>query len=87
MILIQYPLTEGQDPNEDLEDAIEKIMNEAGYDMCGSGGVSGEMRDLEFEGESAEHDREFSAAGDIHQQLEDLNRDIEFSVDADEDEE
>ena len=58
MILIQYPLTEGQDPDEEMEDAIDAFMGDMDYMMCGSGGVTGEVRDLEFEGDSNEHELE-----------------------------
>lgn len=58
MILIQYPLIEDQDPDEDMENAIDAFMGDMDYQMCGSGGVSGEMRDLEFEGDDDDHELE-----------------------------
>jgi hypothetical protein len=83
MITISYPLAENEEPNEELEDQIDHLMGDADYGMCGSGGWSREVRDLEFEGDTGEQDREFNELTFLHQQLKDLHPGITWTIDAD----
>lgn len=81
MIQISYPL-DSQTLDSVLEDEIERLMNDADYDICGDGWRNG-MRSLEFEGDTAEDDREFNQLSMVHLQLKDLNSEIVWEVDVD----
>lgn len=84
MISLRYPLTGDEEPNEELEDELDRLMGDSDYGRCGDGGVSGEVREVEYEGDTGQDDRDFKDLTFLHQQILDLDPRIKWEIYADE---